>query len=352
MDDEFKSPICVRGDNLYCPLPVAVDSYFNCLVDCHHCYFRRLNRTWGQDLRPSDPENVHRILSNGLKNKNPQTTMAHALKLKKTIRVGNKVDPYQPCEMEHRVTSRILTVLTNLDWTFAIQTRFLSNLQFDEGLLDMAHAKGLLTLIPIISPGAEYDWEILERKRTTPIEDRLKILKKWVARGWNIGVNGEPFIPGLHTPELFRDILKRLKAVGIKSYNTYNFHFNDYVAKRLNEIGIDIMKIWELNQNDKWKPIQRQLCQIADEEGMILGCPDFVNTGPEWVEKANTCCGVNVPNPSRFNTHFFKKYLQKGKDVEIIIDRTWEGIGEKEMGLKILNGTTKDFYTMKDAGMI
>ena len=346
MTRTYQAAVGVRGDCLYCPLPLSIDSYWNCLTNCPHCCFRRLNRTWGQDLRPADPEHVRKVLENGLKNQNPKSTLAWALKLKKTLRLGSKSDPFQEAEKEHRVSERILEHLIDLRWSFAIQTRFVGNLLEVEHLLAKAHDLGLLTLIPVISPGAESDWEILERGLTTPIPRRLRILSRWIKRGWNIGVNGEPYIPGYHTPAQFRAFVKRLVKAGVPSYNTYNLHLNDYVAKQLHAIGIDIVSIWENNQDGPWRLLQQRLCSIATQEGIRLGCPDFVNTGWGWKEQANTCCGVNVPNPSLFNTHHWKKLKQDGVAEEEILNQTWEGIGERALAEKVVCGKKCQFYTM------
>lgn len=348
----YSSAVGIRGDCLYCPLPLSIDSYWNCLTDCHHCYLRRLNRTWGQDLRPADPDRVRHQLDKGLSNSNPKSSLGWALKRKKTLRLGNKTDPYQLAECEYQVTRRIIEHLNQLDWSFVIQTRFTGVLQRDEDLLTESASKGLLTIMPVISPGAESDWELLERGRTTPVEERLGSLKRWVSKGWNVGVNGEPFIPGYHTLDQFRDILRRLKSVGVRSYNTYNLHFNDHVAKRFVDLGLDVERIWEHNQDKLWRPIQRQLCAIADEEGMILGCPDFVNLDPNWVQRSNTCCGVMVPNPSKFNTHWWRHLVQKGKSKQQILQSTWEGIGDYELGKQVLMGEPGcEFFTLRDAGL-
>jgi len=347
----YKAAVGVRGDCLYCPLSLSIDSYWNCLVDCHHCWVRRLNHVWGTDLRPANPEDVERKLVNGLKNKNPHTTLAHALYRKKTLRLGNKSDPYQPAELQYEVSHQILQILIKLKWSFVIQTRFVNTLYRDEALLSSANEEGLLSIMPVISPGGDIDQELLERGRTPTIDKRLKYIKQYIKLGYNVGVNGEPFIPGFHTVSQFEDMVVRLKSIGVKSYNTYNFHFNDFVAKRLCNIGVDIEKIWKYNQDQHWKKIQQQLCDIAKKHDMLLGCPDFVNTGPEWKEKANTCCGINVPNPTRGNTHYWKRLLQKGYTPEQVLEKTWEGIGDKDLAQKILHGTKCDNYTMKDAGL-
>lgn len=345
----YKAAVGIRGDCLYCPLPLYIDSYWNCLVDCHHCWLRRLNRTWGMDLRPANPELVRKQLETGLKNTKPKSSLAWALFHKKTIRLGNKTDPYQPAEREYRVSRRIQGHLVDLNWSYVIQTRFLTNLVDDEDVMGKAHEAGLLTVMPFISPGAELDQLVLERGRTPLIEDRLRLIRRWVGFGWNVGVNGEPFIPGYHTVDQFRDILRRLKAVGVRSYNTYNLHLNDHVAKRFVEIGLNLERIWHMNQDKQWHPIQQELCRVAEEEGVILGCPDFVNVPEKWKARSNTCCGITVPNPSRFNTHWWRKKLQAGESPEDVLKITWEGIGDQQLGRKVVMGESCEFYTMGDS---
>jgi len=219
-------------------------------------------------------------------------------------------------------------------------------------LIKRANELGLITLLPILTVGGDWDRQILEKGITPSIEERLKNVRECIQNKILLGVGGEPFIPGLHTPKMFRDILKQLKSVGVKSYNIYNLHFNDHVAKQLVNIGLDIEKIWYHNQDAQWRPILSKLCEIADRLGIVLGCPDFVNTPHNYTAKSNTCCGISVPNPSRFNTDVWRKLLMKGKRPKWILKKTWEGIGDKEMGEKIVQGKTCKFYTMKDAGLI
>lgn len=340
--------LSVRGDSLYCPLPLSVDVYQNCLVDCWHCYMRRLNHVWGKELKPLDLQELERKLTNGLKNQKPKSSLAHCLSRKKTIRIGNKADAFQPIEAQYRVTEQVLSLLEDLDWSYVIQTRFMSAVYAYQDTI--THERAIL--LPVVSPGLDRDWEVLERSRTDPPEGRLALLQQFQKRGFHCGVNGEPFIPGWHTVEDFEDTVKLIKSYGFRRYNTYNFHINDFVIKRLHKIGLDIGKIWEMNHDVFWKPIQQQLCDIAKKHDIILGCPDFVNTGPTWREKARTCCGVDVPQPSTFNTHYFKMYLQGGLEPDRILETTWEGIGDYAQGEAIIKGRSSEFYTMKDAGLI
>ena len=340
--------LTIRGDSLYCPLSLSLDSYGNCLNDCWHCYLRRLNYIWGQDLKPTDTNLLERKLQNGLKAPQPKSSLAWALKNKNTIRWGNKADPFQLADRKWRVSQRIFDILIKLEWSFVIQTMCTSAMMFYEDRIIKAKKFGIVQ--PIISCGGEKDWDVLERKRTTPINDRFVHLKQLKKQGVQVAVNGEPFIPGWHTTKDFEQMMKRLKSNGLDTYNVYNFHFNDFVAKRLVKIGLDIEAIWLGNQDEAWRKTQQELCDIAKKYNIYLGCPDFVNTGSDYIEDRSTCCGVNAPNPTRFNAHFFKKRLQEGMPVKQIITECWDGVGNKELGIQILTGHSEKFYTMADAG--
>lgn len=349
MTTRLKSAITVRGDSLYCPLPVSIDCYWNCVHDCHHCYFRRLNQVWGSDLRPADPEDIRRKLTNGLRNSSPSSSLAHALAQKKTLRLGNKSDPFQPPEKEWRVAGGVLEALLDLSWETVIQTRDSEMMMEYEGIL--RNGKDIFIFLPIVSPGYFRDWETFEKKSTTPPNVRLRHARYLQKRGLRVGVNGEPFIPGFHTVEEFEEMIRILKSFGIRSYNTYNFHFNGFVARRLAAIGVDIERIWYYNESDEhWKPIQQKLIDIAYSNNIVLGCPDFVNTG-RYPQPCNTCCGVTVENPCTFNAHTWKNMVLKGYSKDTIFDKTWDGVGDQEQGKTALFGESDQFYTLKDAGL-
>jgi len=347
---EYKSPICIRGAHLTCPLPLALESYWACEADCLHCVGRKLNKIWGHEQRATNPDEVAKKLRNALRNKNPKSPISQALHAKKVLWIGRKSDPYQPVELKLEVTRRLIQLLIELRWTFVVCSRYQSNAMRDMDIF--LEAKELMTFLVEITPGGEADWELFERKRTTPVQRRLRIARRWQQQGIHVGVRGEPFIPGYHTAKQFRETLRLIRSYGLKSYNTYNLHMNEYTLHRLHDAGLDIERIWEHNQDKLWRPLQRDLCRIADEEGINLGCPDFVNVPPGWKNCANTCCGVDVPGAFTFNTHNWRTLSEKGIPPKDIIDDTWEGIGTDEdrgMAKKILSGRSKDYYTMEDS---
>ena len=336
----YKAAVGIRGDMLYCPLPFYIDSYWTCGPNCVHCYGRRLNRTWGWDFRAADVEEVKKKLSS----KKGSTPLAKAIQLKKTVRFGNRSDPFQPCEEEYHVSEGIMEFLAEEDWETVIQTKFPK--RASRMVLKHLEEKGRnnFLVMPVIMPGLEKDWEVLERKKTENPIERIKTISKLQKKGVRVGIQGEPFIPGYHTVKQFEETMKILKSYGIKSFNTYNLHMNDYVIKNLFEIGLDIEKIWTKNQDEPWRKILRKLIIVAEKYDIVLGNPDFVNSGWGDVQKSNTCCGLNVNNPCTFNSHHFKLAIQKGKDPK----DCWDGVGKYEEGLSIIEGTAKGMYTMKD----
>lgn len=354
MEREYKNPIAMRQAHLTCPLALALESYWNCEADCYHCVGRRLNQIWGNEQRITNPEEVKKTLLNALKNKQPKTIVAQALHLKKAFFLGRKSDPYQPIENEKRVTQRLLEILVELNWSVAVCSRYQLNMERDTDLF--VKGKKVIYLLTEINPGGEADWELFERKRTTPVEDRLRITSEWQKMGIKVGVRGEPYISGYHTLTQFRAMLKRLKSYGLKSYNIYSLHMNEYTMKRLHMIGLDIEKIWELNQDSVWKVTQRRLCRIADDEGIILGCPDFVNVPTNFTSPVNTCCGINVKNAMTFNTHNWRNLVLQNEPPLNALNLTWEGVGSEEdkeqARLIVLGKPSKEYYTFKDANLI
>lgn len=330
----YKAALGIRGDMLYCPLPLSIDSYWTCEINCYHCYSRRLNRTWGNDFRMADVEDIKRKLSS-TRGKSP---LHKAIQLRKTLRLGNRSEPFSPWEEKYKVSTEILKFLMKVKWDTVVQTKF------PHRAWEMTGLGETCTVMAVITPGLEADWEMFEHKKTENPIDRVKTLAMLKKKGFAVGVNGEPFIPGYHTVKQFRETIKLLKSYGINRYNTYNLHLNDYVVKNLHALGLDIERIWYMNQDRQWHKILQKLLVIADKYDIILGCPDFVNSGWGHVQRCNTCCGLDVKNPCTFNTHHFKLAVQQGRDPR----NCWDGVGNYEEGLSVIEGTTDQMYTLKD----
>lgn len=345
MEKLMQTGLTLRGDFYYCPLALQLSTYWNCEATCAHCYLRRLNRTWGQDLRPLDPAVLRKQVKSDAEGREPRSPLAWAIRNRQTVYLGAKSDPYQPAELTHRSTRAALRILLKAGFSVVIATMFTEHLEDDRALLE--DYRDQVTIMPIVSPGLERDWNVLERQKTTNPVHRLEHGAEWQARGFNVGINGEPFIPGFHTIDEFDHVITLLRILGLKSYNTYNLHLNDWNLKELYAVGADIERIAQENLDAFWYPVQQKLIQIAQSQGIILGCPDFVNSGSyDW--GTNTCCGMNVPNPIRFNLIHWKKLAAKGVPEESILSSTFEGVGELEYGRQLLQGKVPELLSLKD----
>lgn len=268
-----------------------------------------------------------------------------ALQLKKTIRLGNKSDPFVPQEKKYRITKQVLSFLKSLNWEVKLETKNAEfALEYFDLLVDM---KAIITFS--LSVGMEKDWELLEGKKTSSVGSRLEAAQAFLQAGLQVGFVGEPFIPGYHSEKEFESVLKLIRSYGINRYNTYNLHLNPFVAKRLVEVpGLDIEKVWKSNQDIIWKSILRDLIQIAQEQDVILGCPDFVNSDT-YRERSNTCCGVEVENPCTFNFITWKRdLLDKGGLDKNYLESTWDGIGDFSKGESHFFCQSHDAYNWQD----
>ena len=88
--------------------------------------------------------------------------------------------------------------------------------------------------------------------------------------------------------------------------------------------------------------------EIAKAEGVTLGCPDFL-TSREYIQPTNTCCGMSVPNPSTFTVMEWKRLWLAGvRDIDDIIARTWDGVGDIDDARAILSGQRPEVFSITD----
>ena len=345
---EYKNPLTIRGDSLYCPLAFGADSYWGCPYNCVYCYCREMNAVWGQDLRVVDPEALARRMRNGLSNNNPRSPLAHALRNKSTLRLGNKSDPFPPEEQIHRATEGILGVLKELDWSVKLETR---STAYTESPYWELLTPGRCVLTTTVTCGLDRDHEAFEPSGMPPPAARLEALHQVAAEGFQVGVVSEPFLNGWHTVDDWRQFLDALRQHGINRTNVYHAHLTPFVAKRLVEVpGLDIEAVWRGNEDAAWRPILREIIQLSEAAGVILGCPDFVNSG-RYIERSNTCCGVDVPRPTTYNMIGWKHLaISQGRVSREDVLASWDGIGDQAHGEAVFDGSNRAFYGFKDLG--
>lgn len=342
----------IRGDNFYCPLAFGLDTYWKCSFDCTYCYCREMNQIWGNELRPLDSDKLRKQLESGLKNKSPKTSLAWAIKNKKTIRLGNKSDPFPPEEPEEKATLEALKILSDLDWSIKIETKSLLYWT-DEYRKYLSPRRVSITTSATVGVN---DYRLFEGGLDGKMKGTIKritTLEEAQREGYNVAVITEPFLPGYHTPKEFETFVNWCGHFGIRNFNVYNAHLSPFVVKRMAKvIGIDaVEKIVLMNEDKNWRPILKEIIAIAKEKNIVLGCPDFVNSG-KYSPDVNTCCGVNVHNPCTMNFNNWKAILLKeGLFTMSHLESTNDGVGDWKEAEKLFNGEkSEDFYGFSDIG--
>ena len=342
----YKSGLGVRADYLYCPLAFGLDAYWGCEFDCSFCYCRRLNRTWGQAIRPADVPGIQRKLLNPGKGSDPISVSARA---RKTLRLGNKSDLLQP-EAEREFGSPALALLRFLRdeaWEVKLETRspLLGASPYFDLLVDM---KATITISIMI--GGSADHRAFAPRSAEPLF-LFRLAQEFRRRGHRVSVITEPFIPGYHTVEQWADFLDMVADYDLDAVNLYNLHFNDFVAKRIfDKPGVDIERVWMENEDEPWRRTLAQLIEIADAKEISLGMPDFVNSG-RYLERFNTCCAVDAVNPLVYNYPTFKRHILTTGSLSLEdLHSMFEGIGPPPE--ELFEDSKADHYGFRDMGLV
>lgn len=178
--------------------------------------------------------------------------------------------------------------------------------------------------------------------------ERIRALGQLAEAGLQVGIITEPFIPGYHTVQQFRDLASLALEHGVTRLNTYNLRLTPFVAKRLLKAGLDVERIFDENQDEQWG---KTLAELLETPGVSIGCPDFANAG-RVPSPANTCCGVDVKNPCTFNIiHWRQMGLEQGQVTSQDARGTWDGVGDLEEGMSLFEGRLPDYYDLSDTGI-
>ena len=341
--------LTIRSDSLYCPLPFGLDTYYGCAFDCVYCSFLGLHYTWGRGEmdRTLDLDWFRKRVLNGVRTPG-RTPLARAIAGRKTIRLGNKYDPLPPQESELRITRDVLQFLFDLGWEVKLESKNADLIREYAPLL----VDGQAIVTTTVTIGLDRDWRELEGCRTPSPTARLSALSELAQAGLQVAVITEPFIPGRHTIDGWRLFLSLLSHHNINRVNTYNLQLTPFNARRLAEIGVDVVAAHEGGKDPAWRDTLQALLSIGSEMGFHVGCPDFVNAG-RVRPTTNTCCGVDVQNPCTFNfINWRATGLDRGEVKPADVVRTWDGVGNLEAGLKTFSGKNgATHYSLADTGI-
>lgn len=169
-------------------LDYSLNPYRGCQHNCTYCYVPnvlRIQRSeWGSfvDVR----KNMPTVLSKELKNKKPGV-----------VGISTVTDPYQPLEKQYRLTRYCLEQLLKHDFPVCIQTKS-SLIQRD---IDIIPSFSKVEVMISIATLNDDERRLLE-PNSSPIEERLNVLKKYSEIGVKTNVFFGPICPTIKKEDL------------------------------------------------------------------------------------------------------------------------------------------------------
>lgn len=206
---DHSATILARNQSPDIPFEQSINPYRGCEHGCVYCYARPthsyLNLSAGLDfetqlfVKPNADALLRKELSRRAYRCSP-------------IALGANTDPYQPIEREHRVTRRILELLSACGHPATIVTKGAAVLERDiELLASMARRRLVAVFVSIttLNPALKRTLE----PRAASAAARLGIIRRLAGAGVPVGVMVAPVIPALTDHET-ESILEAAAAAG------------------------------------------------------------------------------------------------------------------------------------------
>ncbi|HEY9050387.1 MAG TPA: PA0069 family radical SAM protein [Gammaproteobacteria bacterium] len=194
--DSSKS-IITRNNSPDVPFSQSINPYRGCEHGCIYCFARPshayLDLSPGLDFETKlviKPD-AAKLLRKELAKKNYQCD---------TIAMGTNTDPYQPIEIEHRITRQIIEVLAETNHPLSIVTKS-ALIERDIDLLQPMAEKNLVHVMISVTTLDKQLARIMEPRAAVP-QRRLQTIQRLTRAGIPAGVLVAPIIPFLNDAEI------------------------------------------------------------------------------------------------------------------------------------------------------
>jgi len=314
-------------DYSYCPIPIGVETYNKCFYECVYCIKS------DKELKPVLTNNIINIALNKENKLNSKEKIIYNLiQKRKPILIGDRFDPYPPAEQELENTRNHLLLLSKLNCPIIIKTK---NIQLLHRDLDIIKENDISVIIHV-NIGFNKDYLLLEDNRLPNILNRLDYVQFLLENKVNVSVSANPFIPLYHTIKDIELFLCELVKRDIKAFSLYPAYKMSNLLKNIFYV-IGLSKSFDFSMNDLkviWGRELKFIIELCRKYQIDFSTPDYVNT-QGYIQKTNTCCGLNIRNINEFNVMTCKKkiiekykVLDKNTEKELF-DLTFDGLGNK-----------------------
>ena len=194
------------------PFQWTLNPYRGCRHACRYCYARPTHEFLGLDAGREFEQRVFAKV-------NAPEVLRQELRRPKwkneAIAIGTASDPYEPAEMEYRLTRRILQVLCEFQTPASITTKGVLVRRDVDVLRELARVADVRVNFSVGSID-EGVWKLTEPGAPSPLA-RLEAMQFLVENGVNAGVMMAPLLPGISdSTESIYDVAEAAAAHGAR----------------------------------------------------------------------------------------------------------------------------------------
>ena len=194
------------------PFKWTLNPYRGCRHACRYCYARPTHEFLGLDAGREFEQRVFAKV-------NAPEVLRQELRRPKwkneAIAIGTASDPYEPAEMEYRLTRRILQVLCEFQTPASITTKGVLVRRDVDVLRELARVADVRVNFSVGSID-ERVWKLTEPGAPSPVA-RLEAMQFLVENGVNAGVMMAPLLPGISdSTESIYDVAEAAAAHGAR----------------------------------------------------------------------------------------------------------------------------------------
>ena len=194
------------------PFQWTLNPYRGCRHACRYCYARPTHEFFGLDAGRDFDQRVFAKV-------NAPEVLRQELRRPKwkneAIAIGTASDPYEPAEMEYRLTRRILQVLCEFHTPASITTKGVLVRRDVDVLRELARVADVRVNFSVGSIDDRV-WKLTEPGAPSPVA-RLEAMQFLVENGINAGVMMAPLLPGISdSTESIYDVAEAAAAHGAR----------------------------------------------------------------------------------------------------------------------------------------
>jgi DNA repair photolyase len=239
----------------------SLNPYRGCLHNCAYCYAPNVLRIprehWGEVLEVK--KNIPLVLAKELKTKKPGV-----------VGISTVTDPYQPLEQKYRLTRYCLEQLLHHDFPAHIQTKSSLVIRDIDIISRLSDAQVMMSI------GTLNDQErSLLEPFTSPIQERLDVLKKFTDAGVKTAIFFGPVYPTITDDEI-PSILEIFKDSGVSEIWIDRLNLKPgiwkNIEKKLNQHQ-EIYRVFSKNvfvNNDYYQNIRKKIQQIGRQRNLRI----------------------------------------------------------------------------------